>query len=159
MTGNLRVGDWLRRRAAIGLALLCVVVVGSCVGPARTAQDYRLKASSTAGSVRGAVETARLGVLAAARGRITANYLSVLIGGAEDDASSAQSTFESIQSPGVSSDGVRHQVLGTVGDAVSTLSHLRALVRRGDMGQLTRAARALPSMSQDLKRLQDANGG
>lgn len=145
-------------RVAAAVMAMCVVV-GGCVGPARTEHDYRLKASTTAGKVRGALETARLGVRAANGGRAPANYLSVLLGEAEDDASSVQSTFESIQPPDRLADLLRERVLGPVGNAVSVMARLRVLVRRGDMAELAKAAEGLPKLSNELQRLQDANGG
>lgn len=141
------------------LVALSVSAVSACVGPARTRHDYRLKAATTAGSVRGALETARLGVRTANGGRASLNYLSVLLGEAEEDAAAAQSTFASIQPPDRESDRIREQVLGPVGDAVSVLERLRVLVRRGDTAALGRAAESLPQVSAELDRLAQANGG
>jgi len=105
------------------------------------------------------VETARLGVQSAAGGRAPANYLSVLLGEAEEDASSAQSTFESIQPPNHASDLISEKITRPVSDAVTVLSTLRVLVRRGDMAGLRAAAKPLPKLSAELDQLAKANGG
>lgn len=147
------------RRGFVTAVALCAAASSACVGPARTRHDYRLKAATTAGTVRGALETARLGVRAANGGRAPANYLSVLIGEAEEDASAAQSTFESIQPPDRAGDHIREQVLGPVGDAVSVLERLRVLVRRGETSALGPAAESLPQLSAQLDQLAKANGG
>jgi hypothetical protein len=61
-------------------SLVLAVILGGCVGPARTSESYTKKASGSVHDSRSAVETARLAVDAAQRDRATGAYLSVLAG-------------------------------------------------------------------------------
>src|ERR1044071_5662540 len=62
----------------------------ACVGPARTFDDYRLKATSTAETTRSAIGTAHLAIDVARRDRAFSPYIAVLVGEAEEDAAGAQ---------------------------------------------------------------------
>jgi outer membrane murein-binding lipoprotein Lpp len=145
----------LRFRVAGVLGLL---VLGGCVGPARTSDDYTRKASTSVHDVRSAVETARLGVDAAAGDRASGPYLSVLLSGAEEQASSVQSTFDSIQPPNQAADRVRDDVDGLLGQAVSVLGDVRIAARRGDTAGITGQGPALADLSRRLGELEDRLG-
>src|SRR5215210_2731760 len=60
---------------ALGVVAVAALL-GGCVGPARTVDDYERKASTSLHDIRSAVETARLAVDAATGDRATGPYLS-----------------------------------------------------------------------------------
>ena len=124
------------------VALLLVLLTAACVSPSRTDRDYELKAGNSAKAVSSSVATALLGVEAARRHRATGPYLSVLLGGAEEDASSVQSQFDSVQPPSERADALRARLDAQLSAAVEGLAELRITVRRGELDQLD--AKALP---------------
>jgi hypothetical protein len=130
-------------------ALSCAAMLSSCVAPARSFGAYEGKAATTAEDALSAVETARLAVGAAAKRDAFAPYLSVVLGEAEDAASSVQGTFDSVQPPDSRSDQLRQDLDDRLQAAVSVLSDLRIAVRRGE-------ARELPSRLEDLTKAADA---
>lgn len=132
--------------------------LGACVGPARTSQSYTKKASHSVQDTRSAVETARLAVDAADGDRATGPYLSVLLGQAEEEASSVQTTFDSVQPPNEASDRLRDDVDGLLGEAVSDLGDLRIAARRGDTGGIAEKRAALADLSRRLSELEDRLG-
>jgi hypothetical protein len=145
----------LRIRVAGALGLL---VLGGCVGPARTTDDYTRKASTSVHDVHSAVETARLGVDAVARDRTTGPYASVLLGQAEEQATSVQSTFDSVQPPNEDADRLRDEVDGLLTQAVSVLGDVRIAARRGDTDGITGQGPALADISKRLSDLEDRLG-
>jgi len=108
--------------------------------------------------VRSAVETARLGVDGVGRSRTTGPYASVLLGHAEEQASSVQSTFDSVQPPNRDADRLRDEVDGLLTQAVSVLGDVRIAARRGDNAGVTAQAAALADISQRLRDLEDRLG-
>src|SRR2546430_1498099 len=98
-----------RGRRAVELVILAALGLGlsGCVAPARTYTAYEGQAADTAGTVRSAVESARLAASVAGRNDAFAPYLSVILGEAEGDASSARGLFDSIQPPDPRSDRMR----------------------------------------------------
>jgi hypothetical protein len=129
--------------------VLVGVLAAGCVSPSRTDRDYQLKAANSAKAVASSVATALLGVDAASRGKATGLYLSVLFGSSEKDASSVQSTFDSVQPPSDAADRLRGQVDAVLSEAVSGLSALRIAVRRGELKRLPEVAAALrPTLAQ-----------
>jgi hypothetical protein len=145
----------LRVRVAGAIGLL---VLGGCVGPARTTDDYTRKASTSVHDVHSAVETARLGIDAVAGDRTTGPYASVLLGQAEEEASSVQSSFDSVQPPNRDSDRLRDEVDDLLTQAVSVLGDVRIAARRGDNAGVTAQAAALADISQRLRDLEDRLG-
>jgi len=137
------------------LALVLVGALTGCVSPSRTDRDFELKAGNSAKAVASSVAAAILGAEAAGRHKATGPYLSVLIGNAEKDALSVQSTFDSVQPP----DGVADQLRGTVDDLLSSattgLAKLRIACRRGELASLPRLADALRSTLVELRALAD----
>lgn len=132
-------------------AFAVVVILGTaCVAPARSFGAFESKAATTAGDALSAVETARLAVAGAAQRKVFAPYLSVVLAEAEDQASSVQGTFDSVQPPDARSDALRRDLDDRLHAAVSVLADLRIAVRRGQidllpskLGELTKAAGAL----------------
>jgi hypothetical protein len=132
------------------------LLLGGCVGPARTSEAYLRKASTSVDDVRSAVETARLAVDAAAGDRATEAYLSILLREAEGQATSVQTSFASIQPPNEDADRLREQVDGLLSDAVSLLADLRIGARRGDKAALTGRAPELEALSQRLSDFEES---
>jgi hypothetical protein len=141
----------MRRTGALLLALL----TASCVSPSRTDRDYELKAGNSAKAVASSVATALLGVEAARRHRATGPYLSVLLGSAEEDASSVQSQFDSVQPPSVHADAQRAELDDLLSQAVEGLAQLRITVRRGELGQLDHKALPLRAVLVRLRALSE----
>jgi hypothetical protein len=134
-------------------AAAVVLTSAACVGPARTDDAYRGKAASMADDVRSSVETAIVGVEGARRHHLQTNYLSVLLGESEEDASANQDTFASVQPPSAASDDVRSETLDVTGNAVDVLSELRIRVRRGEGAELADTLPHLRRMARQLDRL------
>ena len=135
-------------QTAVVVALLAIGA--ACAGPARTHNDFQLKAKSTAETTLSAIGTTQLVVRLAADDRAFANYLSVLIGDAEEEASSAQSTFDSIQPPNEDSDALRSQLGDLLSTANDTIADIRIAVRRGQLSDLATQADELEQIAKDL---------
>lgn len=135
------------------LALLVLLALAGCMTPSRTDRDFELKAGSSAQAVASSVATALLGVEAARRHHATGNYLSVLLGNAEKDASSVQSQFDSVQPPSVKADAMRSRLDDLLGQAVTGLSQLRITARRGQLDRLPEVARPLRDVHERLRAL------
>jgi hypothetical protein len=143
------------RVGRLAVLSLIVVIVGGCIqpiSPARTFDAYEHKATGTAASVLSAVQTARIGARAATDGDAFGPYVSVLLSEAEQDASNAHSTFDSIQPPDRDSDRVRRQLGRLLDRADEQLSTLRIAARRGDLHELERLARPLAPVARRLDR-------
>ena len=142
----------MRRRASV-LALALALAASGCVGPSRTAADYREKAANAAESMRSAVETARLAVTADAHGSSTARYTSLVLSESEDDASSIALSFEVVQPPDEASIALREQVTTVFEAVTSTLSELRIAARAGRHAELPHLAANLDELSASLLEL------
>ena len=139
-------------------AIVCSLALGAgCVAPARSFDAYEGKAVTTAEDALSAVETARLAVTAAANRHAFATYLSVVLGDAEDAASSVQGTFDSVQPPDARSDAVRSDLDDRLQSAVSVLADLRIAVRRGEADRLPSRLEDLAKAAQALREFQDAH--
>ena len=132
--------------------LLVPLLATACVSPSRTDRDYELKAGNSAKAVASSVATALLAVDAATHKKAFGPYLSVVLGGAEEDASAVQSQFDSVQPPSKDADDVREALDEQLQDATDTLADLRIAVRRGELDQLARIAEPLHDV---LKKLRD----
>jgi hypothetical protein len=139
-------------------ALALLAACASCAGASRTDRDYSLKAANTAEAVASAVNTARFGVDAAARGRAPANFLSVLLGEAEEDALGAQESFDSRQPPSARSDRLRAELDDLLAEATEVLSRLRIAVRRGDLDLLPDLAAPLVGLAGRLDDFEQTHG-
>jgi hypothetical protein len=146
--------------AAIGVLALACALAGCVqpVGPARTAEDYELKAADTAETVVSAVRTAQIAVDVAARGRAFPPYVSVLLDNAEGDANGAAATFGSIQPPGRESDHLRDELDELLVDATGTLASLRITARRADLSALPALAEPLEGVASELEAFAEAHG-
>ena len=135
--------------------VLAVVLIGAtgCVGPSRSDADFELKAGNTAKAVASALSTARLAADAAGRGKATSNYVSVVLGEAEDDASAAQATFDSYQPPSAAADKLRTDLDSTLSDAIDGLSALRITARRGQLDRLPKISEQLGPVATTLEQI------
>jgi hypothetical protein len=140
------------------LSALVLVCITGCVGPTRTDGDFELKAGNTATSVASAVGTARLAADAAGHGKATANYVSVVLGEAEDDASAAQATFDSYQPPSAAADKLRVDVDETLTKAIDGLAALRITARRGQLDRLPKIAAELGPVATTLEQISEKYG-
>lgn len=145
----------MRRLAAV---LLVLVLGSACVGPSRSDGDFRLKAANTAKAVGSALTTARLAADAAAQGKATANYVSVVLSEAEQDASAAQATFDSYQPPSPAMDKLRGDLDTSLADAVDGLAALRITARRGQLDQLGEISRQLGPVGTTLAQISEKYG-
>jgi hypothetical protein len=121
---------WAREAAA--LLALALVPFSACVSSSPNDADYAKKAQKTVDTVAAAVGTVQLGIAALRDGNAFDPYLSVLFGEAEDDASSARDTLDSVQPPGDESDQVREQVHEVTDEALDLLAEARIAIRRED---------------------------
>ena len=144
---------WSVRRTALLAAAAAAAACVQPVGPARTADDYELKAKDTAETVLSAVGTAELVVDVATRDRAFPPYVSVSLSEAESEAEAALSTFESIQPPGTgtSSDRLRDDLTELAGDAVDVLADSRIAARRVDDDALAATAGPLDDAHAELE--------
>jgi hypothetical protein len=125
------------------------------VGPARTAQDYRLKARSSARAASSALESARLAAVLVRDGKTFSNYVVVVLDSAERDASSVQSTFASIQPPNSALDGLRSRLGSVLNDVEDAIASMRIDARRHAWHSLVASAAALPRLARDLRPYQE----
>jgi hypothetical protein len=138
------------------LALLSSSFV-ACVGPARTFGAYEGKAGATAEAMVSAIETARLAAQVSAKNNAFAPYLSVTIAQAEEEATSVQGAFNSIQPPDHDADQLRKQLDALLGQAVSAISDMRIAARRGDFSSVERVGQALRALSEQLDSFAEAH--
>jgi hypothetical protein len=128
------------------------------LGPARTREDYELKAADTAETVLSAVRTAELATDVAVRGRAFPPYVSVLLADAESDADGAVSTFEKVQPPDGRSDRLRTQLGDLTSEATDALSTLRITARRADLDALGPRSRDLENLADRLDAFANEHG-
>jgi hypothetical protein len=141
-------------RALVVVALVVFAAAGcvQIVSPARTFDAYEHKAKDTAESVLSSVQTARLGARVGTDGDAFGPYVSVLLSEAEDGASHAHATFDSVQPPDARSDRLRVRLGRLLTRADDHLSELRIAARRGELGSLARVARPLTPLARELER-------
>lgn len=150
------------RRALFVLTAALVVALAACVqpvGPARTFDSYEHKAKHTAETALSAVQTGRLGTQSARRDDTFAPYLAVLVSDAENEASGAQTTFDSVQPPNDRSDNVRNDLDPLLTRAVDALSQARIAARRADFSEVAKQDPKLARSARELNRFVKAHGG
>jgi hypothetical protein len=144
-------------RNPVTIAALVVLSLSACVSSAPNDADYAKKAQKTVDTVAAAVGTAQLGITALRHDDAFDPYLSVLFGEAEEDASAARDTLDSVQPPGDESDQVRAQVHDVTDEALDLLAEARIAIRREDHdavlaldAPLAGVAERLESLSEEL---------
>lgn len=142
------------RRSWVAVLLL----VGACTGPVRSSEVYESKAGQTAATAASAVQTAALAVDAAKGNKAFGRYLTQLLVEAEEDAGSAQGTFDGIQPPDQRADQLRSRLDDLLTQATGTLAELRVAARRGRFAELPELARPLPGVAAKLDDFAKAHG-
>jgi hypothetical protein len=142
------------RRSWVAVLLL----VGACTGPVRSSEVYDSKAGQTAATAASAVQTAALAVDAAKGDKAFGRYLTQLLVEAEEDAGSAQGTFDGIQPPDQRADQLRSRLDDLLTQATGTLAELRVAARRGRFAELPELARPLPGVAAKLDDFAKAHG-
>jgi hypothetical protein len=142
------------RRSWVAVLLL----VGACTGPVRSSEVYESKAGQTAATAASAVQTAALAVDAAKGDKAFGRYLTQLLVEAEEDAGSAQGTFDGIQPPDQRADQLRSRLDDLLTEATGTLAELRVAARRGRFAELPELARPLPGVAAKLDDFAKAHG-
>jgi hypothetical protein len=140
-------------RPLIVVALVAALGSG-CVGNAATTPAYRGKASHSAKAAASALQTALLAVQLEKKGKMLGGYLDVVMSRAEDDFSSVQQQFDSIQPPNSDeADQIRDQLDKLFTSGTQILSQLRILERRDDKIALTKVATGIPGLVGKLNKL------
>jgi len=142
------------RRSWVAVLLL----VGACTGPVRSSEVYDSKAGQTAATAASAVQTAALAVDAAKGDKAFGRYLTQLLVEAEEDAGSAQGTFDGIQPPDQRADQLRSRLDDLLTQATGTLAELRVAARRGRFAELPELAKPLPGVAAKLDDFAKAHG-
>ena len=142
------------RRTWVAVLLL----VGACTGPVRSSAVYESKAGQTAAAVASAVQTALLATDAARGDKAYGRYLTQVLVEAEEDAGSAQGTFDAIQPPDQRADELRASLDDLLSDATDTLADLRIAARRGRLAELPELAKPLPEVAAKLDEFAEAHG-
>jgi hypothetical protein len=143
-------GHWDAMRIRTVLAAAALSACSACVLPARSFGAYEEKAVTTAEAVASAVQNANLAVSLAAQRRAFAPYITTLLDESENDASSAQSTFGSIQPPDDHAIALFGELDPILEDAVHTISALRIAARGGRLDVLPRGRGALRGAATKL---------
>jgi hypothetical protein len=142
------------RRSWVAVLLL----VGACTGPVRSSEVYESKAGQTAETAASAVQTALLAVDAANGGKAFGRYLTQVLVQAEEDAGSAQGTFDGIQPPDQRADELRGRLDDLLTEATGTLAELRIAARRGRFAELPELAEPLGEVAAKLDDFAKAHG-
>ena len=142
------------RRSWVAVLLL----VGGCTGPVRSSEVYESKAGQTAATAASAVQTAALAVDAAKGNKAFGRYLTQLLVEAEEDAGSAQGTFDGIQPPDQRADQLRSRLDDLLTQATGTLAELRVAARRGRFAELPELVKPLPGVAAKLDDFAKAHG-
>jgi hypothetical protein len=139
----------MRTRHAAAL-LGCLLAFGGCILPARSYGAYEEKAATTAHAVLSAVGVARYAVKMSEENTAFAAFVTTMLDEAEDDASSASSTFDSIQPPDERSQQLSASLEGIVEPAVKAITELRIAARGGHTGEFGEQKASLAKATEDL---------
>jgi len=138
--------------------LAVLLLAAACTGPVRSSQVYESKAGQTAKAVASATQTAALAVDAARGDKAYGRYLTQVLVEAEEDAGSAQGTFDGIQPPDQRADELRSRLDDLLTQATDTLAALRIAARRGRFAELPTLAKSLPKVASQLDDFAKAHG-
>lgn len=138
-------------RVKVLAGLLLVLLSAACVGPARTTSSYQGKAGHTAEAALSQLQTALLAVSSSTHGNMLHSYLLVVLSDSEDNFSSIQATFDSIQPPDSQvDDQVRDKLDQLLSDGADGLAQLRIAARRNHSATLVATARDLAKTVEGL---------
>jgi hypothetical protein len=138
--------------------VVVLLLAGACTGPVRSSQVYESKAGQTAATAASAVQTALLATEAARGDKAYGRYLTQVLVEAEEDAGSAQGTFDGIQPPDQRADQLRGRLDDLLTQATATLAELRIAARRGRFAELPELAKPLPKVAGQLDDFAKAHG-
>jgi hypothetical protein len=143
----------VRRRG--GVVALAVVLLGACtphpVGPARTADAYEGKATTTIDGALSSVQTVRLVIGADDDDHATSTYTAMVVSEQEDTLAGLSGTFGSVQPPDSASDALRDDVDELLTTALGHVADARIAARRGGGDELWRLAGPLADDAQALR--------
>jgi hypothetical protein len=142
------------RRSWVAVLLL----LGACTGPVRSSQVYESKAGETAAAVASAAQTALLAADAARGDKAYGRYLTQVLVEAEEDAGSAQGTFDGIQPPDQRADELRSHLDDLLTQTTELLADLRIAARRGRFAELPTLAKPLDGVAAKLDEFAKAHG-
>jgi basic membrane lipoprotein Med (substrate-binding protein (PBP1-ABC) superfamily) len=145
------------RRAVAVLAVATATLLAGCTPTARTAGSYTAKAVTTAEAVHNAIGSDLLLLVAVQRGHTTAAYVSIATSDAEDDASSASSTYLSIQPPDHESGQLRDELSDLLEEANRVLATARIAGRRGERAALLATKSDLTRIDEKLTAFADGH--
>ena len=132
------------------VAVVLLIPLAACVGPARSFGSYEGKAGATANDMLSAVASAHLTVEIAVRGRAFGPDVTVGLTEDEKGAGEIQRTFDSIQPPDARSDQLRSELDSLMSQAVSALANLRIAARRNQISDLGRLVAPLGGLADKL---------
>jgi hypothetical protein len=138
--------------------VVVLLLAGACTGPVRSSQVYESKAGQTAATAASAVQTALLATEAARGDKAYGRYLTQVLVEAEEDAGSAQGTFDGLQPPDQRADQLRSRLDNLLDQATVTLADLRIAARRGRFAELPELAKPLPKVAGQLDDFAEAYG-
>jgi hypothetical protein len=158
VSGRLR-RRWMRPTAQLStvLAVACGLLAAGCAPTARTTSVYESKAVRSADAVHSAVASDLVLLRAVRRGHTLAAYVSVATSQAEDDGSSASSSFLSIQPPSQTSTKLRAHLAKVLNDAEDALSAARIAGRAGHTRALLDTSGSLRQVARRLDRFSEAH--
>lgn len=158
---------WIGKRRAVLPRLTSATVIAvlltsvgcvSLVGPARTADDYDRKASSTAESVSSALGVAELLVGAAGDDRLLPPYAARALSEVEGDAGAAIGTFAGIQPPDDAAEALGADLREVLGPIEDELAATRVDARRADLEAVAAHADELAGLHDELDAFIEAQG-
>jgi len=148
------------RSASVALVAGGSLLLSGCVGPATTDAAYSGKAVHATDAAESAVQTAVLTTNLLLRGRIFGSYADVVLSTVEQDVSSVQNSFDSIQPPDDAvSDKLRNGVDALLTSGASDLTDLRIAARRGDTKQMGSLLAELRKLAPKLDSFSKEHGG
>jgi hypothetical protein len=124
-----------------------------CLGPVRTDKVYAQKLAKTADQALSGLQTAQLFADAPDQ-NTTGTYAAVILADVEDDVSSAQQTFDSLQPPSPHAVAIRSSVDPILSDAVSAISDMRIAAKLGRSEQIRALALQLPKLIEQLQAVE-----
>jgi hypothetical protein len=148
----------MRLRRLAGACLACSLLVGACVAPAFTAEDYRSKVADTAEGAASALESVRLAVESADRHDLPSNPIDIAIADQEDILGSIAGTFAGIQPPTAGSIELRDRIQGLLEDGQGFVADARIAFRRGDLRGALDAVDSAEKVAAELDSIATALG-
>jgi len=139
---------WKIRVAFAGL--VSASALSACVGPATTFPVYEAKAVVSVEQASSAVQTVRVAASQALADRNFAPYLSETMHDAEEDVTTAEGHFSSIQPPDARSEALRSQAKELLTRASDAVERARIAMRASDAAALSRLSPTLADLVSAL---------